>query len=50
MVDLRRVLSLPCLPNAQGQPAATEPAQQDRRGPLGCAGLLGADHQPEVKP
>jgi hypothetical protein len=28
--------------NAQGQPAATEPAQHDRRGPLGCADLLDA--------
>ena len=37
-------------PIAQGQPAATEPAQLDRRGPLGCADLLGADHQPERKP
>jgi len=37
-------------PNAQGQPAATEPAQQDRRGQLGCADLLGADVQPERNP
>jgi hypothetical protein len=44
---LRRALR--SLPNAQGQPAATEPAQQAGRGPLGCADLLGADHQPEKK-
>jgi hypothetical protein len=37
-------------PNAQGQPAATDPAQQAGRGPLGCADLLGADHQPERQP
>jgi hypothetical protein len=35
--------------NAQGQPAATEPAQQAGRGPLGCADLLDADGQPERK-
>lgn len=37
-------------PNAKGQPAATEPAQHDGRGPLGCADLLGADVLPEGKP
>lgn len=37
-------------PNAKGQPAATEPAQHDGRGPLGCADVLGADNQPERKP
>lgn len=36
--------------NAPGQPAATEPAQQAGRGPLGCAGLLGADDGSERKP
>jgi hypothetical protein len=36
--------------NAQGQPAATEPAQQAGRGPLGCADVLGADVLPEGKP
>lgn len=34
-------------PNDKGQPAATEPAKQARRGPLGCADLLGAEHLPE---
>ncbi|MEY2801779.1 MAG: hypothetical protein RL513_1364 [Pseudomonadota bacterium] len=36
-----------CLPNAKGQPAATEPAKHDRRGPLGCADLLDANNLPE---
>jgi hypothetical protein len=36
--------------NDQGQPAATEPAQHDRRGPLGCADLLDAKPQIGEKP
>ncbi len=31
------------LPNDQGQPAATEPAKQAGRGPLGCADLLDSE-------
>ena len=42
--------ALSLLPNAKGQPAATEPAKQAGRGPLGCADLLGADVLPERKP
>lgn len=37
-------------PNQRVQPAATEPAEQVGRGPLGCDGLLGADRLPERKP
>lgn len=36
--------------NQRVQPAATEPAEQAGRGPLGCDELLGADHQPERRP
>jgi site-specific DNA-methyltransferase (adenine-specific) len=49
-IAIKRIDVGSCLaPNAQGQPAATEPAQQSGRGPLGCADLLGADHQPEKR-
>jgi hypothetical protein len=40
LVVLHQHLPIYCLPNAKGQPAATEPAQHDRRCPLGCADLL----------
>lgn len=32
------------------QPAATEPAEQAGRGPLGCDGLMDAGDRPERKP
>lgn len=38
------------LPIAQGQPAATEPAEQAARGPLGCADVVGCDKSQESKP
>ena len=44
---LGAVMDWMSLPNDKGQPAATEPVEQGRRGPLGCADLLDSEPLPE---